>query len=240
MLPAIASLLLPALALDAQGATKKRPRAVPAAPAVPATPASSAAEQKASPQLISSEIGGRDMVFVAHAMDLGRALKYLATQTPRTSNPALRGYGDDIVKTLAAQTAVLNTVAEMRQVKLPDEASTTEKRVASKLDALEGIKLEKALLDAFIEIDRKLIAAYEIGAKSDDVIIRKFVDQTLPVAREHLVLVEAMAGISSKGAGGTAARAASGSAPTAEAPTPKPAFRTKVPSRVEPRLEGDR
>lgn len=176
------------------------------------------------------------MVFVAHAVDLGKALRYLATQTPRTSNPALRGFGDDIVKTLAAQTAVLNTVAEMRQLKIPDTESATEKRIAEKVAPLEGIKLEKALLDAFIDVDRRLIAAYELGAKSDDVTIRKFVDQTLPHAREHLVLVEAMAGMSSN----RPAPVAAGSASASDTAPRRPAFRTGVPLQAQPAPEGAR
>ena len=189
-IPALLSLTLLATA-----APKKAVKAVPAVPAVPSKPDETAAA-KTSPTLINSDLSGRDVSFIAHAMDLGRALRYLATQTPRTTNPTLRGFGDDLVRTMAAQSAVLNTVAEMRQMKVPGGQSATERRIADKIAALDGIPLEKAILDAFLAVDAQVITAYEVGVTSQDQTIRKFAEQTLPQVREHLVLVEAMAGIS--------------------------------------------
>lgn len=164
-------------------------------PAVPAQPSNSPTAKKSSAPLISSDLGGRDMLFVAQAIDLGKALQYLALQTPRTSNPALQGFGEDLVKTLAAQSKVLNTVAEMRQVKVSETESSTEKRIATRISNLDGLRLEKAILDAFLEVDREAVATYEIGAKSDDATIREFANQTLPQTRHHLALVQTMAGI---------------------------------------------
>ena len=207
------TLFIPAflsLAMLATAAPKKPVKAVPAVPAIPSKPDALDAA-KVSPALINSDLSGRDVSFIAHAMDLGRALRYLATQTPRTTNPALRGFGDDLVRTLAGQSAVLNTVAEMRQMKIPDGQSATERRIADKIAALDGIPLEKAILDAFIDVDAQIITAYEVGVTSQDETIRKFAEQTLPQVREHLVLVEAMAGISQGRPAAT-----------------KPAFRTRV------------
>lgn len=204
------------LSLLASAAPKKAVKAVPAVPAIPSKRDDTDTAKPSTP-LINSDLSGRDVSFVAHAIDLGRALRYLATQTPRTTNPALRGFGDDLVRTLAAQSAVLNTVAEMRQIKIPEGQSATERRVADKIAALDGILLEKAILDAFLGIDVQIITAYEVGATSQDQTIRKFAEQTLPQVREHLVLVEAMAGSSS------------------EKPSPaRPAFRTKVGLPADP------
>ena len=210
-IPALLSLTLLATA-----APKKAVKAVPAVPAVPSKPDNSDSP-KPSPALINSDLSGRDVSFIAHAMDLGRALRYLATQTPRTSNPALRGFGDDLVRTMAAQSAVLNTVAEMRQMKVPDGQSATERRIADKIAALDGIPLEKAILDAFLAVDAQVITAYEVGVTSQDQTIRKFAEQTLPQVREHLALVEAMVGISQGRPAAT-----------------KPAFRTRVGLPSEP------
>ncbi len=135
-----------------------------------------------------------DLLFLAHALDLGKSLTYLAEQTARTNNPNLKGYGDNLVKTLAAQSAVLATVAEMRNIKAPAE-SPTQKKLSDKIGKLEGAKLQKAILDAFIEVDERFIATYELGAHSADATISKFVEQTLPEARKHLLVVQRMAGI---------------------------------------------
>ncbi len=184
--------VLLSLSVSALAAPKKPVAAVPAVPAQPASPSGKPATPTT---LINSDLGGREMAFLAQAIDLGKALRYLASQTPRTANPALRGFGDDLVKTLAAQSVVLNTLAEMRKIPVGDGASASEQTLAGKISKLEGTKLEKAILDGFMDVDRRVILAYELGAKSEDLTIRKFVEQTLPQARKHLVLVESMAGI---------------------------------------------
>jgi len=124
--------VLLSLSLSASAAPKKP---VVAVPAVPAQPASPSEKPVASATLINSDLGGRDMTFLSQAIDLGKALRYLASQTPRTSNPALRGFGDDLVKTLAAQSAVLNTVAEMRKVTVGDGESASENLEARRCEA---------------------------------------------------------------------------------------------------------
>ena len=161
--------------------------------AVIAQPAPAEAAPKPAP-LIGSELNMHDLLFLAHALDLGKSLTYLAEQTARTNNPNLKGYGDNLVKTLAAQSAVLATVAEMRNIKAPAE-SPTQKKLSDKIGKLEGAKLQKAILDAFIEVDERFIATYELGAHSADATISKFVEQTLPEARKHLLVVQRMAGI---------------------------------------------
>ena len=180
--------------LTATALAAKQPVAKPAVIAQPAVPAKpDEAAPKPAP-LIGSEVNMRDLLFLAHALDLGKSLTYLAEQTARTNNPALKGYGDNLVKTLAAQSALLTTVAEMRNIKAPAE-SPTQKKLSEKLGKLEGAKLQKALLDSFIEVDERMIATYELGAKSPDATISKFVEQTLPEARKHLLVVQGMAGI---------------------------------------------
>ena len=215
------------LAITASALAAKPQAAQPAVLAVPAKPAEDA--PKPAP-LISSEMVGRDFLFLAHALDLGKALTYLAEQTTRTHNPALKGYGDDLVKTLAAQSAVLTTVAEMRNINPPSE-SPTQKKLSEKLSKLEGPKLQKALLDAFIEVDERFIATYELGAKSPDATISKFVEQTLPEARKHLRVVQGLAGIAPQ----YVERTATAAPATAETPTvPTPALVNKPATATPP------
>jgi hypothetical protein len=185
-------LLIAALPLTSHAAPKRVKAAVPAVPATPSVTA------KPAGALIDSDLNGREMTFLSSAIGLGKTFRYLASQAPRTANPALRGFGDDLVKTLSAQSAVLNTVAGMRNLKIPDAQDAAERRLAAKLEKLEDIKLEKMLLDSFREADRQAIAIYEMGVKSDDLTIRNLSEQTLPQLREHLLIVEAMTGIAPK------------------------------------------
>ena len=243
-------LLLPVFLFTSSVLFAQAPKAQPAVPAkaaVPAQPAkpkNGAAKPKA---LITSDLNGRELAFVATALDLSKALNYLATAAGRTTNPDLKGFGQDLMKSLRQQGVVLDAIAEMRKVKIAEGESPAQQRWSEKLEKLQGPRFEKTLLDAFIDIDRQLIAVYETGAKSPDESIRNLVEQSLPPARQHLELLESMAGIGSR-AGANAPKAAPKTAPTpppvaeppAPTPTPpppapappapkKPAFRTNIP-----------
>lgn len=234
----------------AAGAAQKKPKAaVPAAVAAPAVPAKSATAGEAPKRgaLIDSDMDGRDLTFLSSAIELGKTFRYLASQTPRAANPALRSFGEDLVQTLSAQGAVLNTVAEMRRMRIPETQGEAQRQLAAKFEKLDGVKLEKALLDSFREADAQAIAIYEMGAKSDDPTIRKLSEQTLPQFREHLVVVQTMTGIAPRRAPGEIVGAKSSvplvneplaleKLPPVAAPPPRPSFRANVrpPAELAP------
>jgi hypothetical protein len=183
-----------ALSCVSESAPRKLKPAVPAVPAVP-----SAASGKAKPgPLIESDLDGREFTFLSRAMEFGKTFSYLASQVPRSGNPNLRAVGDDLTKTVAGQGAVLNTVAEMRKLTIREEGEVPDKRLAAKFEKLQGVKLDKALMDAFREVDRMGVAAYELGVQSEDRTIRQLCEHTLPKVRRHLAIIEAMIGISPK------------------------------------------
>lgn len=217
--------VLAACVLSAIPAFAQAAKAKPAKPAAVAQPANPAAQAAKPAGLIDSDLVGRDLSFIAQAIDLGKAMNYLARLAGRTEKPELRGFGDDLVKTLTAQSAVLSTLAEMRKVSTPAGESATQKQIEAKLGKLTGVKLEKAILDAFIDLDKRMIAAYELSANSPDPTIAKFVEQTLPQAKEHLIYVQSMVGIAPKSPPVVAQ-------PPVDAPggeKAKPAFRANVP-----------
>lgn len=215
--------------------TKKAKTAVPAVPASASHPSTG---KKHSP-LFDSDLGGRDLAFLADAVELGSAMRYLADQAERTKNPVLRGFGTELVRTLAAQSTVLNVVAEMRKIRIPEAESYAERRFAAKVASLEGVKLDKALLDSFRELDRRSVATYEMGARSADPLILQLCEQTLPHLREHLRLVQTMTGIAPRQTLGETGAVETGApprkatpaesplAPAAASPL-RPGFRTQV------------
>jgi hypothetical protein len=180
------------------GTVKKPKSAVRALPA----PASGSAKHRGA--LVRSDLGGRDLAFLANALEAETALRFLVTQAERTENPALRGFGENFSKTLAAQSAALGVVAEARKIRIADGQSDTERRIALKIADLEGIRLEQALLEQFREVARRALATYEFGFASNDPTIRTLCEQTLPQLREHLTLIETMAGVAPNRAGGPA------------------------------------
>lgn len=163
--------------------------------------ASTLAQQPATkpvkkPVLITSDLNGRDMLFIAQAIDHGKTLSFLATSATKTTNPELRGFSSGLVKTITGQGVVLSSLAEMRKVRVTEGESITAKKYSERFRKLEGPKLDKAILDAFIETDERVVMIYELAEKSTDPTIREFVSQTLPQLREHLVFVQNLAGIS--------------------------------------------
>ncbi|MEO6740000.1 MAG: DUF4142 domain-containing protein [Chthoniobacteraceae bacterium] len=145
--------------------------------------------------LIESEMDGNEMTFLTRAIEIGKTYGFLAEQVKRVTKPVMGGFGDDLTNTLAVQSKVLNSVAEMRDMKIPDAQGAGAARLAAKLEKLEGVRLEKALLDAFRETDRQAITIYELGVQSEEQTVRKLSEQTLPKLREHLAKIEAMTGI---------------------------------------------
>lgn len=226
-------LALPMSALAQKAKTATPVIAVPTAPAKPLTSPNAAARPPEG--LISSETGGRDLVFLANALDLSRALEYLSAEAAKTTNPGLKSLCDELAKTFPANNAIVATVAEMRNIKIPKE-SPTQKRLADRLEKLNGPKREKVLVDLFVEIDERMSATYELGKQSADRTILRLSEQAYAQTQEHLFLAQSMAGIATKRPAALARPKAEMAvekprpAPPAEAPiSEKPAQHTVVP-----------
>ncbi len=220
-----AALFSLSFAIQVTAAAKNAAPAVQAQPAVIAQPAAPGAVAKSS-TLINSEMGGRDVVFLSRAMDLGRGLTFLAQQTAKTTNPLLQSYGADLLKSLDAQNAMLITAAEMRNVNPPERYPTLQK-YTDKLASLEGAKFEKAILDAFVELNQHIVTTYEANAKSPDITISKFITDALPKSRVHLATVQRFSGIS------PSQQPHANNPKAAQAmQKAKPVFRTNIPTRI--------
>jgi Domain of unknown function (DUF4142) len=216
--------------------TKSKP-AAPIKPAIIAQPSTEAdAPKKAQPlitsdaireklPLISTDLGGRDMVFIRSALDLEKTTAFLAKEAARIGSKDLHGFCAEFVRTLEAHSSVLSTMAEMKNIAIAP-VSVRQQQIAERLAKLDDAALEKALVQAFIETDAAVIATYELATKSANSTIQILGEQALPQAREHLLLVQAMAG-------GSGALPPIGEAPKPQdAPKPavRPAFRTSAPT----------
>jgi predicted outer membrane protein len=186
--------------------------------AKPATPTAK------KPALLSSDMGGRDMLFINQAIEHGKTLTFLAMESRKSTNPELKGFGENLVKSIAAQSAVLNSLADLRSVRVAAAESPAQTKYAARLAKLEGPKRDKALLEAFVETDERVVTTYELAEKSPDPTIKEFVSQTLPQMREHLTLVRALAGIPPQRPVETAETEPAKPAPVAPG---APAFRAK-------------
>ena len=175
--------------------------------------------------LISSELNGRELHFITSALDVRNTLVYLAKRTGEAKNPILRKLGLEIQETLPAQTAVLTTLAEMRNVTIPEETSR-QQTIAKRLGDMKGTRFEKTLLDALLDANQQLVATCETGLRSTDKSARQFAEQTLPYAQGTLARLQAMAGIAPRRAIETASTPKT---ERREQATQKPGFRTNIP-----------
>ena len=66
---------------------------------------------KPRPQLISSDLNGRDLQFITSTVDLRDTLVFLAGKTGESENSNLQTMGKELQKNLPSQTAVLSTLA---------------------------------------------------------------------------------------------------------------------------------
>jgi hypothetical protein len=175
--------------------------------------------------LISTDVNGRDITFIRGALDLEKTATWLAKEAGRTGNKELEGFCAELVRTLVAQGSVLSTLAEMKNIAVTP-VSPRQQQIEERLAKLTDEDRDKALVQAFIETDNAIIATYEIATKSTNSTIQILGEQALPHAREHLILVQAMASGSTK-------LPPIGQGPkTQESPKPanRPAFRTNVPA----------
>lgn len=148
------------------------------------------------PALLTSDLNGRDMLFIAQAVDHEKTLTFLAIRASQVPNPELRGFATRLAKSIAVQSAVLNSLAEMRHVRVPDGDSISQNKYRDRFEKLDGQRLHKAILEAFLETSERAVMTYELAEKSGDSTIREFVSQTLPPMREHLLFLQSLAGVS--------------------------------------------
>ena len=184
---------------------------------------------KPKPQLISSDLNGRDLQFITSTVDLRDTLVFLAGKTGESGNSNLQAMGKELQKNLPSQTAVLSTLAEMRNVVVP-ATSSRQQRLEKKLAAAKGARFEKALLDALLETNQELVTACEAGLRSSDKTVQQFAEQTLPYAKGTLARVQAMAGIAPRRSEESSVPPPIATGPQPAKAAPKPGFRANIPA----------
>lgn len=181
---------------------------------------------RSRPGLISSDLNARELQFITGALDARNMLSFLARHASQSTNPSLRALGQEMEKALPGQTAILTTLAEMRQIDVPEQ-SPAQERLEKRLITLTGARRDKALLDALLDANQALVNTCEAGLKSSDKTVRQFAEQSLPYANGNLSRVQTMTGIAPRRTAIAAKEAARETAP--EKAAGKPGFRTNLP-----------
>lgn len=175
----------------------------------PGAPTSPAADGK----LISTEVSGLDLRFLRSASEAGLLLAYLS-ELAKTKGftESVKKLSSAIEATQTEENEKLGQLAARKGVSVATDTAALRSQLVADLEALDGLKFDKVVLDQFLAVNRQSVSAYEAGVGSDDADIKAFVTQMLPVAKARLHLTSKMAG-----------------APSA---TLGPQFRTSAPAMV--------
>jgi putative membrane protein len=152
-------------------------------------------DDAAPPQLIHAEIGGKDLQFLLAAIEDGYTQLYLGQLAQsRAETEQIKAVGIVLATTQAEENRKLTRLASMKGIALPGAAAAGQKRVAAKLEKLQGPRFEKQLMEEIINVNEHAVANYEAAAGTRDSDIRAFVEEALPLAKEKLLLTNKMTG----------------------------------------------
>ena len=235
---ALALVLCLALGASADAATKKRrkpgTRTLPPVSKMIVLPALSPVPQvgeKPTGELISTDLGGRDLIFFTSAIESGLIVATLGDLAKtRAESGAIKDVGSALANTQLEENKQLVRLASLKGVALSTQPPEHLPRLTEELDKLDASNFDKACMDKIIATSKDSITAYEAAVQSSDADIKDFSSQMLPIAKEKLRLAEKMTG-----AGAKAAKALfrTGTKP-AGTPTPTAPVATTPPPPAKP------
>ncbi|MGV3541447.1 MAG: DUF4142 domain-containing protein [Rufibacter sp.] len=96
-------------------------------------------------------------------------------------------YGQKLVHIHSRTSPVLESMAKQRRVELPAEMPTDKKAIVDSLEVKKGEEFDQTFTEAQLEVQQETVALYEKADKEvEDKEIQAFIDQVLPVMKEHL------------------------------------------------------
>ncbi len=177
-------------------------------------------------ELITTDIGGRDLQFFSTAIESGLLVAYLGDLAKtRAESGAIKDVGSALANTQADENKQLVRLAALKGVTLSTEPPAQLPALTEELGKLTASNFDKACMDKIIATSKESVAAYEIAVGSKDGDIRGFSEQMLPISKEKLRLAEKMTGAGAKAAKAlfrTGAKPAGAPAATPVPPAPIP------------------
>lgn len=168
-------------------------------PAAAAIEGDAAAPEPRSAPIISSEIGGRDLLFLTNALQHGEVQLYLGKLAKdRAMTEQLKAVGAVLASNQDEENKKVARLATMKGVSLAASESALKKKLAEKLEPLTGPKFDKTLMEEIVAINQAAVANYEQAQITKDEDIKAFVEDGLPNAKEKLLLANKMSGNSQR------------------------------------------
>jgi putative membrane protein len=113
----------------------------------------------------------------------------------KTSNPAVKDFAQRMVTDHSQAEQQLSNWAETAGVKLPTQASASERAQQAQLDKLSGKQLDDTYVRDELQDHKKVIAEFNTEIEhGQDHAVKSYAEQTLPVLQDHIRIDEDLAG----------------------------------------------
>ena len=137
-----------------------------------------------------------DQKFVDKVVASGRAeveLSQLALQKSSTKN--VKDFAQRMVDDHSKASLELKTIAQAKNLNIPLEMDSEHTKALKKLQTLDGAAFDAHYIDLMVDDHEKNVSLFAAagGDKSLDAQLQTFAQKTLPILREHLAHVKALA-----------------------------------------------
>jgi putative membrane protein len=107
----------------------------------------------------------------------------------RALDPAVKAFGQKMVTDHTAANEKLKSLADSKQMPLPDAVSPEENAALAKLESLVGADFDKTYSQMMVKDHVEDISEFEKEVKQgQDADVKSFAENTLPTLRHHLML----------------------------------------------------
>jgi putative membrane protein len=121
----------------------------------------------------------------------------LASQ--RALDPSVKTFGARMVSDHTAANDTLKSLADSKQMPLPDSVSPQEHEALGKLEGLNGTEFDKVYSQMMVKDHVTDISDFEKEAKKgSDADLKAYAEQTLPTLRHHLMLANRLSAAAKK------------------------------------------
>ncbi len=196
--PSKAAAVSPTPATPAPAASPAPVIKTPAVPQVAPPPAATPAPAPVkNSTLVSSDISGRELLFLTSAIEHGRVQLYLGELAKtRASTEQVKAMGEVLSSTQADENGKIARLAKMNGITISDGEPAAQKALAKKFEKLTGPKFDKTLMEEIVAANQRALSNYEAAQQTKDPEIKAFVSVGLPMAKEKLLLANKMSGTS--------------------------------------------
>jgi putative membrane protein len=136
--------------------------------------------------------GGMDAAFIAKAASGGMTeveLGKLAAE--RGASQEVKDFGNQMVKDHSKANDELKEVAGKMNVMVPEKVGSKHQAMIAKMSALSGADFDKAYVNEMVKAHKEDIALFERADQEvENADLKKFIENTLPVMKEHLEMIE--------------------------------------------------